>query len=398
MDNGPPGYRGGSSAAAPLRKPCGSQTSAPLPHPKGRIRSARNCLRPGRPPCSSFRHWQRRRPSEMERSTHGPAGRTHRSRRLHSAVLATRSDHRHSASLAHQRRSRPLRPGARATVPATRSRFRHQRRSRTRARIAPAAVAFSHQVLLPPAVAIRDLSLRPAEPHLQRLGRQATLPPPAHLGHFGTGAVPLSPSKRLHAREWPCQFSPPGSSHSSRWAGEEGGRTLDQLSRSVRFRYRASDREAAESAGSASRLSPAVRRCPGERGRPEHGSLGQSETPRPVTAGSSAHVYSSTPCCQFGSRTVWRHRAATPHRGSEHGRQNRVAGRFRARRWYRAVHRGRATPHRAAYRAAAHGGRGEGALGPLTVKFKPDTLGERRPARTSNSVRRATDIRCTLRV
>ena len=177
----------------------------------------------------------------MERFTHGPAGRTRRSRRLHSAVLATRSDHRHSASLAHQRRSRPLRPGARATVPATRSRFRHQRRSRTRARIAPAAVAFSHQVLLPPAVAIRDLSLRPAEPHLQRLGRQATLPPPVHLAR-GPGPVPLSPSKRLHAptREfrWPVRAEAGHASSATRQSarqpqGGEGGRPLDQLSRSV---------------------------------------------------------------------------------------------------------------------------------------------------------------------
>ena len=43
------------------------------------------------------------------------------------------------------------------------------------------------------------------------------------------------------------------------------------------------------------------------------------------------------------------------------------------------------------------GARGEGE-GALTVKFKPDTLGERGPARTSRHVRRATDIRWTLRV
>ena len=232
----------------------------------------------------------------------------------------------------------PLRPGARATVPATRSRFRHQRRSRTRARIAPAAVAFSHQVLLSPAVAIRDLSLRPdrAAPagpspsgHVPASSTSRTSGPGA-VSAFAFQEAPTPPTGRPLASprgSWPCQFS--RQSAQLPLAGQ-GGRPLAQFPVS-HYRYRASDRGAAESAGSASRLSPAVRRCPGERGRPEHGSLGQSETPRPVTAGSSAQVYSSTPCCQFGSRTVAAPSSSLSYR-SRARRQNRMAGRFGARR------------------------------------------------------------------
>ena len=133
------------------------------------------------------------------------------------------------ASSAHQRRSRP------APVRGPCNSSRHQVAFLPSAplshpiRIAPAAVAFSHQVLPLPAVAIHDLPLRPAAPHLQRLGRQATLPPPVHLALRGPGAVPPSPpgdstpptgSPLASPRgSWPCQFSPPGSPHSCRWAG-----------------------------------------------------------------------------------------------------------------------------------------------------------------------------------
>ena len=218
----------------------------------------------------------------------------------------------------------------------------------------PRPVAFSHQVLLPPAVAIRDLSLRPAAP-----AAQATLPPPAHLATSGAGgcsafAFQEAPRHQPGVR-WPVRkLAMPVPAHPvvrTVAAGREGRSTTGPTLPLNR-------------AGSASCLSPAVRRCPGERGRPEHGSLGQSETPPTVTAGQFRLRLQFNSMLQSGRQSD---RVGgteqQPPQVREHGRQNRVAGRFGASRCYHVVPQRLPTPHRAAYRAAAHGGRGRGHWG-----------------------------------